>query len=369
MIGILWLKTGLLFGDSIAVQATDQSNFSQISDQPSTNNNYCRDAWPEKWTDLEIEAKWHADIATYHKLIADLKDGAEAYGYTLEVRWGGVPRKFVDIYYDTPDGDLAKVSHVLRYRTQYESKPQADSYKLADLAMVRSWRAEWSRLQYKGTPIRVDEVWFRKETGDCRAWVKKSKIEESTDLCYAPIVVDDQDSGNTSAATDNTASPSAVVSDAATSAANVNSDNASTPAPAPDKKTEYIQPNAKDLFTDKYQPIHEALAALLEDHNDLKVSSLDPVLIVEDYRYRVLFKKNDEELFEMSLDRLNTRNVERDDGNYSVEIELEVIKKPYSENDLLELLDLVVKFRNDYKLTPSKNSKGDSFIQSRCSFE
>jgi len=76
---------------------------------------------PVDWDQMEIEAKWEGSKKKFDKMVKALAHNSERYGYTLQVRWNGIARKFVDIYYDTKKGDLAKENHILRYRMQLNS--------------------------------------------------------------------------------------------------------------------------------------------------------------------------------------------------------------------------------------------------------
>ncbi len=295
--------------------------------------------WPEQWQDLEIEAKWNTKLKVYHQMIEDLKDGIQKYGYTLEVRWNGIPRRFIDVYFDNDKSLLTKIGHALRHRTQYSARPQPKSYNLADLELARRWRPNWSRMQYKSTPIRVGAVWFRKESGDCLTWVRNAnRADDTTDFCYSAdfmpnayqllgteqMVVDSADSNDNS----NDAAPAVVVPD--------------------------------------FGNTHPALLALKADHPDMDLTTLEPVLVVKDYRYRVVFKEGDVSLYEMSLDRLITMNLMTDTMADDLEIELEVIKEGYTKDDLLGLLKLAHDIKKDYKMKASQNSKGGNYINDVC---
>ena len=89
------------------------------------------------------------------------------------------------------------------------------------------WKKQWQRVQYKSTPCRIESVWIRLETGDCRL-----SDEKGRNLCF------------------------------------------STPVPA-------LRVLSGEI------PRHSATDRLKQDHPSLELTSLKPVLKVIDYRYRV----------------------------------------------------------------------------------
>lgn len=81
--------------------------------------------YPEGWESMEVEAKWTTTVGTFERIIGEMSECGNRttmFGYDLGVRWGGIPRKFVDYYYDTDRGVLTGSSHALRHRTRYTSK-------------------------------------------------------------------------------------------------------------------------------------------------------------------------------------------------------------------------------------------------------
>ena len=120
--------------------------------------------WPEGWEDDEIEAKWLLSEPELFGLIDDFPDGLQRYGSRLNVRFDGVARRYVDIYYDTPALDLSKNLHSLRVRVRHSSSPLAanNSFDTLD-GPTTSWVADWHRFQYKRQPARREAVWFREE--------------------------------------------------------------------------------------------------------------------------------------------------------------------------------------------------------------
>ena len=81
---------------------------------------------PSDWQSMEVEAKWTTTTETFERIVCELSgqcgNRTTMFGYDLSVRWGGIPRKFVDYYYDTEGADLAIANHALRHRTRYTSK-------------------------------------------------------------------------------------------------------------------------------------------------------------------------------------------------------------------------------------------------------
>ena len=263
---------------------------------------------PDGWEKMEIEAKWSVPEGKYAELKEAFPDGGERYGYKLEVRWGGIPRKYVDSYYDSAGKTLSAALHSLRWRTRYTSDLETDDGTLRTLESA-GWRRDWERVQYKSTPVRMGAVWFREEAGDCRTWDRRDR-----DLCSLPRGATSED----------------VVHGAA--------------------------------------PDHEAIDRLREDHPDLDLPALRPVLEVVDYRYRVILHETDEEgdagreVFELSLDRVATTDLATRDVKRSVEAELEVVADPKTEADVRALLDVAARIQEEFGLAPSTTSKGGNEV-------
>ena len=76
---------------------------------------------------MEIEAKWTLEAEALDDLLAFYADGSSHHGYVVDVRWGGIARRFVDVYYDTPDDPKAQtiISQVL-----------LDEYSLQELRLA-----------------------------------------------------------------------------------------------------------------------------------------------------------------------------------------------------------------------------------------
>ncbi len=163
--------------DAPASRPTDQGQPSAVQHSPvAPTNPYTTcvaKALPTTWSNLEIEAKWETDAATFERLLADLPDrsslvlGGEK--YDIRVRWGGIPRRFTDIYYDDAGRELAEAGHVLRHRTRARSEPLATDRRPATLKSA-TWSDDWQRIQYKSDAIRLGPVWLREERGNCRIW-------------------------------------------------------------------------------------------------------------------------------------------------------------------------------------------------------
>ncbi len=119
---------------------------------------------PSNWQSMEIEAKWSSDEATYHQIVSDFYDNAFFEGYTANVRWGGISRRYIDTYYDNPSNELLNDAHSLRLRIRSESNSSSN-----DLSVLQNafWYENWRKVQYKSTPIRYGAVWLREEQGDC----------------------------------------------------------------------------------------------------------------------------------------------------------------------------------------------------------
>ena len=267
--------------------------------QPSTSQ------LPADWATMEIESKWDITAEQYAAMIAAFRNGGSRWGYTFAVRWGGIPRRFVDTYYDTLDNQLASGLHTLRHRARYQSDirpPQGDvADGIEESALdAAPWRLEWESMQYKSTPCRIGATWFREETGACRL-----RDEGRADLC------------------------------------------------APDRELD-----PADLLSGSV-PGHDAMAALRRDHPQLRLSSLRPAIHVSDYRYRVVFSRDGRELFELSLDRLYTTDlVTGRRALAAYEAELEIVAPAPTEQDVRALLSISDNVQREFGLRPSTRSKG-----------
>lgn len=251
---------------------------------------------PLGWEEMEVESKWEINPQQYESLVSAHPNGETRYGYTMEVRWDGIARKFVDRYYDSQSSELSQAIHSLRHRIRSTSRPLAPSNKLEDLESA-SWREDWQRVQYKGTACRLEATWFRPEKGDCRI---QDRREEK--LCTgAPTDVETVLSGGL--------------------------------------------------------PSHNGILSLQSDHPSLPLASLQPVLDVVDYRYRVRFVSDDIDYFEMSLDRLTSKELIEGESTDSLEAELEMLVPNPTEKDIKELLELSNRIQKEFALVPSSKSK------------
>ena len=297
-------------------------------------------AWPSFWDEpqSEIEAKWHTDATTQAQLKDDLTDlpgltstrTINGLTYTLTVDWSGLPRKFVDYYYDygVNDDEMAQDMHVLRhrYRVRWNGTNPAPSFdsSISTLLAYSNWRSpitnpDYHRIQYKSTPERFGAPWFREEAGN-------------TDMGYSQV------------------------------------------GPALDSGTYPL------FVSDWDNPMVQAE----EDHPDIlwrsDVDGIRDNLRVIDFRYRIIFSRGGSDLFEMSLDKV--QEVQRDpagpsghenDAAYANagltttfhEVELESLID--SETNVNELFDLRNYFQNTYNtstmtLQPSDESKGNARV-------
>ena len=268
------------------------------------------DELPVGWQRMEIESKWDITPEQYSQLVNAFRDGTTGYGYTFEVRWNGVPRRFVDTYYDSLSGELSADLHTLRHRARYRSNIDVPSDEegrriVSEHDLDRAdWGLEWESIQYKSDPCRIDATWFREETGECRLRDLESDADGSR-LCVPGRQID----------------------------------------PA-------------DMLAGNY-PAHDAISALRRDHPTLAMTSLRPALHVSDYRYRVTIAQGGRRLFELSLDRLYTTNlITGSRALPSFEAELEIIADNQTAEDVRRLLALSQQLQRDFGLTPSTRSKG-----------
>lgn len=257
---------------------------------------------PKNWESMEVEAKWGATRNAFERIINDFKDGAEFFGYALNVRWSGIPRKFVDYYYDDSNESISRQLHSLRHRKRYTSKPLSPDRLFSSL-VNSTWRKDWERVQYKSTPVRIGAVWFRKEVGDCRIWDRKNEK-----LCNGLP----------------NATGSQIVTDAAIK--------------------------------------HEAMSFMALDHPDIDRSLLKSFLIVTDFRYRVVFGKGGNDIFEVSLDHVFSQDLRTELVNKDFEVELEIISPNPDLAVLRELFRVAGLIQQRYDLTPSTKSKGGNQV-------
>lgn len=256
---------------------------------------------PAGFEQMEIEAKWYVGSrAAFEKLIAAFPNGSKHDEYRAKVRWDGLPRKFVDDYYDTKSGALAGSMHVLRHRMRYKAK--LDASRRTDPAALAGapWSLEWTKLQYKSTPCRIGAIWFRREVGGCSLWDEKNE-----DLCPA----------------------------------------IAAPAGAAD---------APDAVRPVLTSAHEAIVLLRAEHPNL-TEPLESRTHVVDYRYRAeLSRAGEEEAeLELSLDQLETST-----GAIDYQAELEILSKPDSPTvDRLQRLVRALESNRDFELRPAITNK------------
>lgn len=258
---------------------------------------------PTGWQEMEVEAKWETNRKEFEQAILELSDGSVAFGYELNVRWSGVPRKFLDLYYDAETSPVQNATHSLRHRTRFTSNPRAESRSVSDL-INSDWDRDWERIQFKSTPIRQGAVWFRREVGDCKIW-------------------DRQNQGICSGLNNQTAS-------------------------------EILQNSSVS---------HPATTFMSKEHPTLDQSNLEPVLSITDFRYRVEFKKNDKAVLEASMDHLFAENLQTGEIEFDYEIELELITDSPTEEDMKELFRVANLLQNKYSLIPSTKSKSGNYVE------
>lgn len=245
-------------------------------------------ALPADWEAMEIESKWETDRETYRKIVDDFPEDGFKYGYKLNVRWKGIPKKFVDTYYDNANRTISAAKHAFRHRVRYASKPRAENDELETLENA-AWEEDWQKVQYKGTASIIDAVWFRVERGN-----DKVNSEEAQ----------------------------AIISG--------------------ENRT------------------HDAVLLALDYTPDLDFSTMEPIMLVTDYRYRVEFlDENEDPVFELSLDRAALENLKTGGSTLLTEVELEIIKDEYTREDLEKLFELSYLLEKEYNITPSTKSKGE----------
>lgn len=253
---------------------------------------------PTNWSEMEIEAKWEMTAEQYDELASTFADGSDWSGFQMNVRWGGVSRKFIDVYYDSSSMTLSRDLHSLRHRTRFQSIPRATDNSPASLDAA-NWQEDWQRVQYKSTPCNIGATWFRVEAGDCR----------TTDSNGDGLCLSDR--------------PLGVLS----------------------------------ILGGAF-PAHEGISLLSQDHPDFLLSDLRPILHVFDYRYRVLFENDNRAVYELSLDRVLSTDLIAGGTTHSFEAELEIVASDRTEQQVIELIQLAQQIQEDFNLTPSTRSKG-----------
>ena len=259
---------------------------------------------PSNWASQEIEAKWSISMGTYNALLSAFTGSysSPTNTYALNVRWNGISRKYVDQYYDNAvvNGDLAASGHSFRVRTRATSDPLAGDNSHSTL-QAANWDFDWQKVQYKSTAVRIDALWLREEVGNCRV------------LGGSPA--------ETCAVTDLNAILGGDIG-------------------------------------------HPANVLLQSDHPSFSYVNFQEVTQVVDYRYRVEFLLGGVEVFELSLDRVETKHAS--DGftstSYTYEAELEIIKPGYTLADIEELMAIVRQMEDNFNLPHSKVSKGGIYV-------
>ena len=264
---------------------------------------------PLGWEEMEIESKWEFTEEKFRTLIKEFSHQTELFDYEVRERWGGIARRFLDVYYDTPDNALGMARHSIRHRSRSVSKPRAKDNEPATLEAAH-WEKQWERIQYKGTPCRIEAAWLRTESGDC-----KLSDEDGKDLCcLAPV-------------------------------------------------------SAGQVLSGEF-PNHEAIVGLKQDHLTLDLSRLKPLLNVVDYRYRIeLFDPASKKaIYEISLDRVLSTNLRTGKTWRSFEAELEIVADMITVDMVHGLLKLSEEFEKRFNLASdrSKTSKGGVEV-SACS--
>lgn len=140
---------------------------------------YAPSAWPANYNGMEIEAKWRLDITDeqivediwayfYHDRVVDMTSIGQSYKAVQD--WSGQPRRYIDAYYDMPNGEVGDASHTLRHRQRYRAVSGQTPLFTWDLSALDSntyWRTTPDKINvnYKSTPERFNANWFRMEYG------------------------------------------------------------------------------------------------------------------------------------------------------------------------------------------------------------
>lgn len=253
-------------------------------------------AFPNGWESMEIEAKWDATESAFNAIVAAFPHGGTKYGYELNVRWSGKPRRYIDLYYDDSTSELFNALHMLRHRQRYRTPDSiAITDSFADLENANWSILNWEKVQYKSTPTRLSAVWLRNEQGDAQL----DSLQVTDTLEGSP------------------------------------------PHPP-------------------YSASDDPIALLLSDHAGFDFTDLSVVLEVLQFRYRVEFLDPDsgDALYELSLDKIIT-TVPGQPPENSHGVELEVLKDGAHVGDRVDgLFILMENMEAEFDLTRATKSKG-----------
>ena len=85
-------------------------------------------------------------------------------------------------------------------------------------------------------------------------------------------------------------------------------------------------------------------------------------MVVTDFRYRVVFKREGKKVLEVSLDHVFFQDLRTARINSEFEVELEIISQSSSQETLNELFRVSQLFQDRYELIPSTKSKGGNEV-------
>ena len=266
----------------------------------SAFNVYAND-FPAGFAAMEIEAKWDADATTFATIVAAFPHNGTKYGYDLEVRWNGRPRRYVDRYFDSADLDLFGAQHVFRHRQRSQTTTSVTSGDSFAVLGSTNWDLlNWQKVQYKSTPTRLAAVWFRTEQGGEE--VNNSQVNSAL--------------GGV--------------------------------APRP-----------------PYTAADDPIALLLGDHPGFDFSNREEVLVVTQYRYRVEFKDpvTGVALYELSMDKIVTaRPGQAEETSFGVELEI-LPDVGITQGGVERLFELMQLMENEFILTRATTGKGDTVVE------
>ncbi len=251
---------------------------------------------PAGWESMEIEAKWNATETQFNEFVTAFPHGGTKYGFDLNVRWSGVPRMYEDRYFDNPTEDLFNALHMIRHRQRSST---SSSVAITD-SFGSLGSTNWNSLNWQKVQYKSTPIRL------AAVWFRTEQGDGK--LSEAEVT--------------------------ATLAGN---------APHP-----------------PYTSVDDPVALLLSDHSGFDFSTLQEVLHVIQYRYRVEFLDpiTAQPRYELSLDKSVT-TVSGESSLNSFSVELEVLRDtPLTEENVNHLFMLMQNIEEEFGIVPTTTSKG-----------
>ena len=285
------------------------------------------DIWPRDWQSMEIESKWSVpNAATFNKIATKLMFGKlnseikNKFNLKVIRKFGAVPTRMVDYYYDTKDLKITNAGHALRLRKMWYVKNADDFYgfrnkdynvgRVTQEGLVGEqkhetkpyWFYKTDRVQYKSDAHILHATWFRLEVGTDNSEDRKVTSEQILKG----------------------------------------------------------KPEAQN---------HPTILQLKEDHPSINIAELEVIRSVRDYRSRFVMCEtdvSDEEchenpIYEISMDmQADIYDYQKKTHSSAIEMEIEILNEEgnMTRENMERLFKVSNFFEKKYKLTPSITSKG-----------